>query len=775
MLLSKKHMERFVDIADLDAHNIAEILTQAGHEVEGYNSILTGTNLVVGHVLTCEKHPDADTLNITTVDLGDRVEQIVCGAANIAKGQYVVVAQNGTVLKEMTIKPTSIRGVESNGMICSFDELDLAPKFQPDDQKDGIIVLPETAPGTPAFEALGLDDIVFDVSQTPNRSDMMALRNAALELGALLDRPVVLPIESDITTHEQTDVSVTLDTERAPYFLLKKVNGLRVAPSPLWLRGLLIASGIKPINNLVDISNLVMLETGNPIHFYDANKVGRNFSVRDGFEGDVVALDDKTYTLQAQDLVIFDGDTPVGIAGIMGLGNSTVDETTTSILIEAARFDFPSVRKTASRLGLSTDASVRFSKPMDATSTDQAMARAVSLLNEMFTDAEFEKTAVAGASVAKATHISVSVDKVNQLLGTTFSMEQVVDVFDRLYLEPVVQGNQIETTIPSARLDLTIAEDLIEEVIRVLGFDALPETMPELPETVGSLSEQQLKTQLVENTLLALGAHQAITYTLTAKTNDQSIDLMNPISEKRASLRTSLFDSLLNALKYNHSYQNKNVWLFEISKIYAVNQTSYMLGMIGSGAIYPDNWTQTRLHVDFYAFKGALETVLDTLGFAKARVQFVASETPSDGFHPYQSADILINRKRIGVVATLHPNTGQGVYAELDLGALFEMKSGKIKAQELSKFPQVTQDISIMMDRDLSFAALEQTILKVGKRDIVNIDVFDIFYPKDDETKQSVALTLTLAQHQTYSMEEVHDIMNRIKEALVSNHNVVIR
>lgn len=790
MLLSRKFLNRYVDIKDVSSEELAQRLTSAGLEVEGIEPLITGTNLVVGYVLECVAHPDSEHLNVCQVDLGDRVEQIVCGASNVAQGQHVVVAQNGSVLKDMVIKPTQIRGVESNGMICSFNELGVADKFQPEGQKEGIIVLENAVAGGDVAVALGMDDVVLDVSQTPNRSDFLSMFAIAHEIAAIFNREVTLPnFENAANIGEATQLTVDSKTPRCTHFLGKVVGHVEIKESPKWIKEVLMASNIKSINNVVDISNLVMLETGQPLHFYDKDYLkDQTLSVQDGITGTFMALDDNEYEVTANDALIMNGDTPVGIAGVMGLGNSKITDDSKGLVIEVARFDFVSVRQSANRLGLSTESSQRFSKPMDNKSTQNAMDRAVQLLIEYAHASEFEETVSYGSVDTNSVKVSVSFERVNAYLGTKLSDETILDVFKRLNFMPVVNMGRVECTVPSYRKDIEIEEDLIEEVIRIVGYDVLEESLPLMDLTMGYLTPQQRTIRMIEETLLGEGLDQINSYTLVSKEKTEGLNalknpvaLANPMSDKRTHLRTHMFPSMLEVLSYNNAHKNTDLAFFEHSSIYSQDVTELRLSLIGLGNLIANNWTDAHLKFDFFTMKGILLNLFEKMGYGKNRFEFVKQGVEDSYLHPYKSAKILINKKEIGYIGEIHPlvckeeDLKHAVYCEVNLSLLLSLKSGKIKASPISKFPIVKRDIAVLVDQDIEVSKLIGSIEKASRKYLVDLNVFDVFTSEALGNKKSIAFDLSLSSDRTLELNEINDIMEAISKELSDKHQAEIR
>ena len=468
MRISKKWLSQYMDISDLSMQEIADTITSAGFEVEAIEPISQGTGLVIGEVLTCEDHPDSDHLHLTTVNVGDEVLDIVCGAPNVAAGQKVIVAKTGAKLPGGEIKSGKIRGQVSNGMICSLAELGVDKHLLSEKQLAGIEVLPADAPvgNSDPLGWLGLDDVVLDVALTPNRADCMAAFNMAMEIGAILDREVKLPAfegAANAGNDVETRMEVSSETPGCPLFIAKVIGSVKIGPSPKWMKELLLASGMHSINNIVDISNIVMLETGQPMHFYDIRAIeDQKIVVKQGFEEGYTALDGVEYQLVPEDLVITNKGKPIGIAGIMGGDDSKIEEDTSGLIIECASFNPVSIRNTARRLNLNTESSQRYQKGIEPLAPYKAVDRAVQLLIEYADAKDIEKTVVFGDSGWQPKTITVSPERINRRLGTSFSNEQIMDVFARLHFEPVMEGKEMRVSIPSWRTDIEVMADLSE-------------------------------------------------------------------------------------------------------------------------------------------------------------------------------------------------------------------------------------------------------------------------------------------------------------------------
>lgn len=796
MKVSVKWLNTYVSLEGVSPEELAEALTTAGLEVEGIDYQSQGTNLMIGQVMDKQPHPDSDHLNVCQVNLGDgQLHQIVCGAPNVAIGQKVIVARPGAVLPEITIKASKVRGVESNGMICALFELGVDKKMLREDQIEGIEVLPENAPvgHEDPLGWLGLDDAILDVKQTPNRADFMAMWSVAKEVGAILKRPVTLPdCKGASKKGKPTALKVGSTTEKCPVFLGKIIGSIEVGPSPKWMQEHLHAYGMKSINNVVDISNYVMLETGQPLHFYDLAKIpAQEITVVDDVEMTMTALDGVEYEIQKGDLLITTDGRPTGVAGIMGGDDSKIDENTHGIIIESALFNMVSIRTTARRLGLSTEACVRFQKGLEPQAQIKAMDRAVQLLEELAGAAEIEETVQHGTINMELTTVTETLDHINTLLGTQFTHEQVMDVLTRLDLSPVADGTTYTMMIPSYRTDLKIREDIDEEVIRLIGYDELPTTLPTMEATAGRLDPRQTLRRTIRTVLSGLGLNEAVTYTLVNQkfADDpvmplgQVIPLAWPMSEDRKYIRTSLMNSMMECLSYNQARKAENVNLYEISYVYAKEKMQERLGILLSGNLQQSKLHKIEIPSDFYTLKGLILGLCAKLGFEQKRILIKENTEDTQHFHPYRSACVYLGREFLGVFGQVHPavasarDTTACIYAELILDVLAENKPSRVKFVPLDRYPSVKRDIALVCDQNITAEKLTQTIWKQDRRLIKDVDVFDVYQGEHVETgKKSVAMSIVYqsADH-TLTDKEVSEIHERILNALAKECQAVLR
>ena len=801
MKISKKWLERYMDLGQRSMDEIATTVTNAGFEVEDIVPLSQGTNLVIGEVLTCKDHPDSDHLHITTVNTGDQVRPIVCGAPNVAAGQKVIVALPGAKLPGGEIKSGKIRGEVSDGMICSLAELGVDKHTLSEAQLSGIEVLDQDAPvgHTDPLGYLGYDDTVLDIGLTPNRADCQAAWNMASETAAILNIPCQLPEvagAADIASDVPTQLKIVSETEKCPHFYGKVVNSVTIKPSPKWMQELLRASGMNSINNVVDISNIVMLETGQPMHFYDKNALPhQEITVKDNLDTDYTTLDGETYHLQSGDVVITSNGQPIGIGGVMGGNDSKVEDNTQGIIIECASFDHVSIRNTARRLNLNTESSIRYQKGIEPLAAKKAIDRAVDLLIQYADAKDFEQTVEFGCDHYEEKTITCTVEQINHRLGTDFAKEEIVDVFARLNLEPTVEGTTITVKVPSTRLDLEGMADLSEEVIRMIGYDRLPSTLPVMEMTEGKLNPQQRQRRFIQTFLCESGLQDAITYTLVSSTKKENaifstgdaLELPTPLSEERRYLRTSILPSLLESAAYNHSRGNKGVNMFEISELTSTQGVIEHLAIVLTGAMNENRWLKTSTPADFYTLKGLVETILERSGISENRLFFKPNQKDTTHFHPGRSAEVYIGKDLIGLMGEIHPlyanevGLKHAVMAELDLDQILETKKSKIRFTPVSKYPAVYRDLAFVVEKDLPASKIVEVIKrsgKLGKESIVkNVDVFDVYEGEHvGEHEKSIALTMTFQSDvQTLDDKTITTIFNSIIDAIVNQCKATLR
>ncbi|HCX0761318.1 TPA: phenylalanine--tRNA ligase subunit beta [Staphylococcus aureus] len=799
MLISNEWLKEYVTIDD-SVSNLAERITRTGIEVDDLIDYTKDIkNLVVGFVKSKEKHPDADKLNVCQVDIGeDEPVQIVCGAPNVDAGQYVIVAKVGGRLPGgIKIKRAKLRGERSEGMICSLQEIGISSNYVPKSFESGIYVFSESqVPGTDALQALYLDDQVMEFDLTPNRADALSMIGTAYEVAALYNTKMTKP---DTTSNElelsaNDELTVTIENEdKVPYYSARVVHDVTIEPSPIWMQARLIKAGIRPINNVVDISNYVLLEYGQPLHMFDQDAIGsQQIVVRQANEGEkMTTLDDTERELLTSDIVITNGQTPIALAGVMGGDFSEVKEHTSNIVIEGAIFDPVSIRHTSRRLNLRSESSSRFEKGIATEFVDEAVDRACYLLQTYANGKVLKDRVSSGELGAFITPIDITADKINRTIGFDLSQNDIVTIFNQLGFDTEINDDVITVQVPSRRKDITIKEDLIEEVARIYGYDDIPSTLPVFEKvTSGQLTDRQYKTRMVKEVLEGAGLDQAITYSLVSKEDAtafamqqrQTIDLLMPMSEAHASLRQSLLPHLIEAASYNVARKNKDVKLFEIGNVFFANgegelpeQVEYLSGIL-TGDYVVNQWQGKKETVDFYLAKGVVDRVSE-----KLNLEFSYRRADIDGLHPGRTAEILLENKVVGFIGELHPtlaadNDLKRTYVfELNFDALMAVSVGYINYQPIPRFPGMSRDIALEVDQNIPAADLLSTIHAHGGNILKDTLVFDVYQGEHlEKGKKSIAIRLNyLDTEETLTDERVSKVQAEIEAALIEQGAVI--
>lgn len=794
MKVSYNWLNEYVKLDGTTPSQLADALTTSGLEIEGLEKTAEGTCLKVGRVESMVAHPDSDHLNICQVEYGEGLTQIVCGAPNCKPGIKVIVATVNAELPDIKIKAAKVRGVESYGMLCSLRELGVNLKNLTDEQINGIEILADDAEiGTDPLKYLGLDDYVLDASQTPNRADCMAMWSVAKEVGAVLRQEVKLPECQDFAKiGKPTTLKVSSETVNCPYFLGKVVNKVTIKPSPKWMKNYLEAAGIKSINNVVDISNYVMLETGQPLHFYDLSKMeDRTIRVIDQQELTMVALDQEEYQITKDDLVIANSQDPIGIAGIMGGDDSKIDATTTGIIIEAAHFNHVAIRNTAKRLGLMTEAASRFIKGLEPLAQTKAMDRACQLLQQYADATDFEETVVAGEKNYTPHQVSETLTHCNELLGTSFTMDEVTSVLTALDFKPIVDQDTITCTIPSYRTDILIREDLDEEIIRLIGYDNLKETLPIMPATSGQLTPLQKLRRLTRSVLANVGLSEVVTYTLVKEEFIKEailpfgnhVQLASAMSEDRKFVRNSLMPSILECVAYNQARKAKNVNLFEISNVYEQGIVQERLALVLNSSLQNNRLMKIDVPADFYTMKGVIKAYLEKCGYEGNRLKIVANDQDTTHFHPYRSACIYLQKQLVGIFGEVHPkyakemNVSNVIYAELMMDVLINSHPAKTKFTALNRYPAVSRDISFVCAKETLAQDILDIIIKTNKKLIASAEVFDVYEGEHiEENKKSISFNIIYqAKDHTLDEKEISAVHQAVLENIEKKLNLVLR
>lgn len=792
MLISNEWLKDYVD-AGVEVEDLAERITRTGIEVDDMIDYTKDIkNLVIGYIQSKEKHPDADKLNICQVDIGEEEPvQIVCGAPNVDAGQHVIVAKVGGRLPGgIKIKRAKLRGERSEGMICSLQEIGISSNVVPKAYENGIFVFPtEVEPGTDALTALYLNDQVMEFDLTPNRADALSMVGTAYEVAALYQTEMTKPTTKSNETSESAtnELSVTINNpEKVPYYSARVVKNVSIEPSPIWMQARLIKAGIRPINNVVDISNYVLLEYGQPLHMFDQDHIGsKEIVVRQAKDEETMTtLDNNERKLVDTDIVISNGQEPIALAGVMGGDFSEVTEQTTNVVIEGAIFDPVSIRHTSRRLNLRSEASSRFEKGIATEFVDEAVDRACYLLQELASGEVLKDRVSSGDLGSFVTPIDITAEKVNKTIGFNLSNDEIQAIFKQLGFETTLKGETLTVNVPSRRKDITIKEDLIEEVARIYGYDEIPSSLPVFGEvTSGELTDRQHKTRTVKETLEGAGLNQAITYSLVSKDHAKdfalqerpTISLLMPMSEAHATLRQSLLPHLIEATAYNVARKNKDVRLYEVGRVFFGNgegelpdEVEYLSGIL-TGEYAVNAWQGKKEEIDFFIAKGVVDRVAE-----KLNLEFSYKAGKIEGLHPGRTAIVSLEGQDIGFIGELHPqvaadNDLKRTYVfELNYDAMMQVAVGYINYEQIPKFPGVTRDIALEVNHDVPSSELKQIIHNNGEDILQSTLVFDVYEGEHlEKGKKSVAIRLNyLDTEDTLTDERVSKIHDKVLEAL---------
>ena len=616
MKISTHMLKKYVTVPDNE--KLSELTNQHITEIESLTPLLEVDNLVVGYVKECVKHSNSDHLSVCQVDIGTKIEQIVCGAPNVKAGQYVVVAKVGAILPgNFEIKEANIRGVDSSGMICSLHELGVENKDIAEEFKEGIYYFDyQPKVGSNAVEALNFNQSSLEISITPNRSDLLSVLGFAYDLGAVLNEKVVNDEPEFEEKGPENPLQVKILDDGCKRYYARYLDNIIIKPSPMWLQADLIASGIRPINNVVDVTNYVLLEYGTPLHAFDADKFGSNTIVvkpaTDLYE--VITLDEQTCILRSNDITITNGRVPKALGGVMGLLNSAIDQDTKKIILEAAWFEPNRVKETSSRLGLESDSSLRFEKGVDEIRVRTALNRAAELLIEVAGARVYKNISFAGQPFEKPTIIKITANETNKLLGTSFSDADIKAILKKLNIIETKPNNYL---MPSYRKDLIIKEDLIEEIARLYGYNNLATKMPKTS-ALGHYSRRQYLIKELRNHLSNMGLNEVITYSLINNKglksftleNKESIEVLHPINDDRTVLRQSLTNGLISTVQYHLARQIDDLRLFEVGRVYSKEEETTNLSVIINGKYINSSFLKNDFESSYYVIKGILENIL---------------------------------------------------------------------------------------------------------------------------------------------------------------------
>lgn len=788
-MISLEWVSDYIDLKDQDLKELAVKITKAGINVEKVisNDI---PNLVIGKVINCIPHPNSDHMHICEVDVGkEKLVQIVCGASNVKAGIKVIVALEGAKLPGGEIKKTELRGVQSNGMICALCEVGLEENTKENYAK-GIFVAPDNLKvGAQAIPALGLETTLYELDIHKHRNnDCYYHIGFAYEIASILNRKVKLPDMAYKTNDDDVSnyLSLEVDTPKCPYYTGRMATNLTIKESPEFIKKRLLAAGMHPINNVVDISNYVMLEFGQPLHFFDKDTLGEKILVRNAYEDEkLVTLDNNERTLKTSDIVITDGKKPICLAGVMGGLDTEVTSKTKNIFMEAAIFDNISIRNTANRLNLKSEASIRYGKGLSYEYTNYALDRACHLL-EKYADATILKGTIKHDKLDKTPKVvTFKEDDISKLLGIDIKPNDIEHELNRLEFPYEFNNNSFTVTIPNRRLDIDPnVNDIAEEIVRLYGYENLVCTLPRVEIKQGEYKGDVKYRKIIASRLRTLGLTETRTYTLTSPSMASTfnyegkthLNLPNPMSIDKSVLRTSLIPSMLNVYNYNKARKVNDMFLYEISKTYDVNYTEESkIAILMKGNYIINEATKVNVPTDFYLIKGVVENLLDYLGFA-GQYKFVKSEIPS--MHPKRSAMIYLQDTFLGIIGEVHPSISKDeIYVcEISLNKLMQ-DIKPLKYVGASIYPEIVKDVAFVVDKKLPVEEIMTTIKDTSKDLLTNISIFDVYMgPNVLETEKSVAFKLTFqSKERTLSDEEVMKIFNQIMVNVKEKFNCKVR
>ncbi|HHY28107.1 MAG TPA: phenylalanine--tRNA ligase subunit beta [Desulfitobacterium dehalogenans] len=791
MKVSLEWLRDYVDI-DQTAEDLAEILTRGGIEVGGVEHLNQGLDVVVvGEIARMERHPNADKLWICEVNLGDRSTTIVTGAQNLLVKDRIPVALPGTTLPNgVHIEVSKLRGVESSGMLCSTEELHLDSEMGDPRSEGGILILGKDAPlGATLDTVFGEGDCVLDLELYPNRPDCLGMVNVAREVASLTGGDLHLPTWAEGSKGPDYPLDpnariVLDDPELCRRYAGLVVEDVKIEPSPEWMQKRLKAAGVRPISNIVDITNYIMLEMGQPLHAFDRDAIDGAVHVRRAQAGEkLVTLDDLERELDPEMLLIADDEKALGLAGVMGGLNSEITDSTKNIFVESAHFSSVSIRRTSRRLGLRSEASNRFEKGVNPHGVAATLGRVAELVIQLGAGKPVGFIEQAG-QLSEPVAVSLTVEKTNALLGTALTEEEITEVLKRLRFPYEEKDGGYEVQIPAYRSDITIEEDLIEEVARLTGYDRIPTTLPQGDQTQGRRTPEQEFKRTLRHLLVRLGLNEVMTYSFTRPDADrqfgdmeQAIPLLNPLREELSVMRTALLPSIMEIAARNISRRNLDIRLFEMGSIYKSKERPlvklpqeelHLAGVIWGKS--SRHWLTPVTEYDFYTVKGILEEVAREFGLEfEYRLPNNQELT-----HPGRSADIYLNGEKIGLMGEIHPALGKewelerALIFELAMVPLIEAGNRTIRAFSIPKFPAMQRDLAVVVPQEVSAQDVMKRIKELGGELLVQVNIFDVYTGKPiPEDRKSLAFALKYqALDRTLKDEEVNALNQQVLEGI---------
>lgn len=806
MLVSYKWLNEYLDLSKVSPQELADKMSVTGIEVEAVEVPAEGLKkIVVGEVIECVDHPDSDHLHICQVNIGEEeLSQIVCGAPNVKAGIKVIVAlPNSRIAGNVKIKKGKMRGQVSNGMICSLEEIGYSDSVIPKEYSEGIQYLPADAvPGEPVFSYLDMDDAIIELSITPNRADALSMRGVAYEVGAIYNQVPNFKKEElqEVAKPASEKISVNVtDTTDTPSYQIRIIENVKIAASPQWLQNILMNAGIRPINNVVDVTNYILLLFGQPLHAFDYDKLGSQEIVvrRAQAEEELVTLDGVTRQLTTENIVITNGQVPVALAGVMGGLDSEIDNQTTTVALEAALFEPLSIRRTSKQFNLRSESSSRFEKGINKATIDQACDVAAAMIANL-AGGEVLSGAVKGAEVvAKDVEVEITLARINNYLGTALTVAEVNGIFDALGFVYSENDDHYVVVVPPRRWDISIEADIIEEVARIYGYNNLPSTLPSGETVAGALTREQRLTRKVRSLFEGNGLSEAISYALT--TEEKSMQFMMkesqptrldwPMTEDRSVLRLNLISGLLDDVAYNVARKNTQLALYEVGRVFYQNEEANValpieethIAFALSGEWTTKDWQGKGEKVNFYHAKGVLDNLFAMLSLEDVITFEKTSEMKE--MHPGRTANIYLGETKVGFIGQVHPSVAKAYdvpetyVAELNLESLLANDAGKLIYQAVSKFPAVSRDIALLVKEEISNQEIVKEIKQAAGKFLTNVEIFDVYQGKNIEAgHKSLAYSLTFVNPEaTLTDEEINRAMDKVTKALTESFEAVIR
>ena len=774
MKLSYQWLNEYLE-CDVSAQEIGTLLTKHAQEVAGVKALFDASMLTFGNVLKTEAIAGSKNKKCTVLVAGSE-RTIVCGASNVAAGQTVIVALPKAVLPGgKKIEVAQLGDVTSEGMICSLSEIGVSPKFI---QEDGIHVVTGDA------DDAWLKDQVIELDLTPNRMDLLSVLGCAYEVGALIDKKVKVP---EITLKESTTKNpykIVIETDDCHRYYGRLIENIKVQESPEWLKMRLLAAGIRPINNIVDITNYVMIDLGQPLHaFDDETLTSKTIKVRNALPKEkFTTLDNQSRTLQAHDIVITDDDKPIALGGVMGGLDSEVTEKTTRVFLESAVFEPKTISKTSRRLDLRSESSMRFERGVATDRTLIALNKAAALMASLGGGQVASNIASAERVKPVSKTISLPLSKINQTLGLALDKSAVRSIFHRLDLPFNENDTVFEVNVPPRRLDLEIAADLIEEIGRLHGYDLLPSTYPSTV-SEGFLSPSQQKRRRLKSHLESLGFNEVITYSLSEEKKDlpfikhsRPVSVLRPLNEENQTLKQSTIPGLLQVLSYHQARQMEDVKIYEWSKAYTQDTEEDLLGFAWVGRAYEPSWVKSQ-GVDFYQIKGVLESIAEHLHL-KPTYQI----SSQDGFHPHQSADMMVGDVKIGQVGQVHPlvlrsyDLENVFVAEINISKALSIAQEMMVYEPVSKVPFVKRDVAFIVPKTMMADQLIKAAVASKVDAVTDIEIIDVYQGEPlNANEKSVTIRVYLKSEETFKTEAIDERMKALTESLKKTLNLTQR